>query len=126
MVVPVKQAQAFQTRLVQIIKDVCRQIGVQVRGGKVEFLRPGLRNLPQIGRLQTVIARLLKDRRQIQVGRFGRFIANCPEGEDEWLAGETEPIIVKYLNRLSDYLFILSRYTGHQMNIEEIPWKPRL
>ena len=40
--------------------------------------------------------------------------------------GEAEQIIIKYLNRLSDYLFVLSRYTGHQMNIEEIPWKARI
>lgn len=39
---------------------------------------------------------------------------------------EVEQIIIKYLNRLSDYLFVLARYTGHQMGIEEIPWKPRL
>jgi cob(I)alamin adenosyltransferase len=39
---------------------------------------------------------------------------------------EVEPIIIKYLNRLSDYLFVLSRYTGHQMEVEEISWKPRL
>lgn len=40
---------------------------------------------------------------------------------------ETSPVnvlIVKYLNRLSDYLFVLARYTGHTMNIEDIPWKP--
>lgn len=39
---------------------------------------------------------------------------------------EVEPVILKYLNRLSDYLFVLARYTGHQMGIEEIPWKPRV
>jgi cob(I)alamin adenosyltransferase len=39
---------------------------------------------------------------------------------------EVEAIIIKYLNRLSDYLFVLARYTGHQMNVEEIPWKPRV
>lgn len=39
---------------------------------------------------------------------------------------EVEEIIIKYLNRLSDYLFVLSRYTGHQMKVEEIPWKPRV
>lgn len=39
---------------------------------------------------------------------------------------EVENITIKYLNRLSDYLFVLSRYTGHQMNVEEIPWKPRV
>ena len=35
-------------------------------------------------------------------------------------------IIIIYLNRLSDYLFVLARYTGHQMGVEEIPWKPRM
>ena len=38
---------------------------------------------------------------------------------------EVEPIIIKYLNRLSDYLFVLARYTAHQLKAEEIPWKPR-
>lgn len=30
----------------------------------------------------------------------------------------------RYLNRLSDYLFVLSRYWTKQNNAEEIPWKP--
>ncbi len=37
-----------------------------------------------------------------------------------------EPLVIKYLNRLSDYLFVLSRYAGHLLHITEIPWKPRL
>jgi len=37
-----------------------------------------------------------------------------------------EAIIIKYLNRLSDYLFVLSRYTGHLLKITDIPWKPRV
>jgi len=36
-----------------------------------------------------------------------------------------EPLILKYLNRLSDYLFVLARYSGHQLGAEEIAWKPR-
>jgi cob(I)alamin adenosyltransferase len=39
---------------------------------------------------------------------------------------EVEPMIIKYINRLSDYLFVLSRYAGHQMKVKEIPWKPRV
>ena len=39
---------------------------------------------------------------------------------------EVEPVIIKYLNRLSDYLFILSRYAAHQLQAAEIPWKPRV
>jgi cob(I)alamin adenosyltransferase len=37
-----------------------------------------------------------------------------------------EPLILIYLNRLSDYLFILARYVARLMNVEEIPWKPRV
>ena len=39
---------------------------------------------------------------------------------------ETSPIIIKYLNRLSDYLFVLSRFTGYKLKVKEIPWKPRI
>jgi len=34
-------------------------------------------------------------------------------------------LTIHYLNRLSDYLFILARYTSLRMGVEEIPWKPR-
>lgn len=37
-----------------------------------------------------------------------------------------EPIVIKYLNRLSDYLFVLARYTGHLLQVEEIAWRPRV
>ncbi len=37
-----------------------------------------------------------------------------------------EPLVIKYLNRLSDYLFVLSRYIGHTLQIAEIAWRPRL
>jgi cob(I)alamin adenosyltransferase len=35
-----------------------------------------------------------------------------------------EPIIIKYLNRLSDYLFVLSRQIIADNNAEEIKWIP--
>ena len=37
-----------------------------------------------------------------------------------------DPLVIKYLNRLSDYLFVLARYTGHLMGIAEIAWRPRI
>ena len=33
---------------------------------------------------------------------------------------------IKYLNRLSDYLFILSRKLAMDLHVLEIPWKPRM
>jgi len=36
-----------------------------------------------------------------------------------------DPKIIVYLNRLSDYFFVLSRYIGHTKDIPEIPWIAR-
>ncbi len=36
---------------------------------------------------------------------------------------ELDGILVKYINRLSDYLFVLSRYLHLELNVKEIPWK---
>jgi len=36
-----------------------------------------------------------------------------------------EPLVLQYLNRASDYLFMLSRYMHFSLNINEIPWKAR-
>lgn len=39
---------------------------------------------------------------------------------------EVNPLIIKYINRLSDYLFMLARYTGMKNNTSEITWKARV
>ena len=44
----------------------------------------------------------------------------------EMEGNELEPVIIKYLNRLSDYLFVLARYASMLLKSEEIPWKPRV
>lgn len=36
------------------------------------------------------------------------------------------PIVIQYLNRLSDFLFTLARYIGHINNAPEIPWRARV
>lgn len=35
-------------------------------------------------------------------------------------------IILKYVNRLSDYLFVLGRKIGQDLHATEQPWKPRM
>jgi len=37
-----------------------------------------------------------------------------------------DPLVIKYINRLSDHLFTLARYAGHLLGIAELPWKPRV
>lgn len=38
---------------------------------------------------------------------------------------EIEPIIIRYLNRLSDYLFVLGRKLAIELGVEEVPWNAR-
>jgi cob(I)alamin adenosyltransferase len=35
-------------------------------------------------------------------------------------------IVMKYVNRLSDYIFVLSRKISQDLTVEEQPWKPRM
>jgi|ERR1035441_6459449 cob(I)alamin adenosyltransferase len=35
-------------------------------------------------------------------------------------------LVIIYLNRLSDYLFVLSRKLSNDLNAMEVPWKPRM
>ncbi len=36
-----------------------------------------------------------------------------------------DTILIRYLNRLSDYLFVLARYLGKQLGVEEVKWEAR-
>jgi cob(I)alamin adenosyltransferase len=38
---------------------------------------------------------------------------------------EQNPVIIAFLNRLSDYLFVYSRYLTLKLKAEEIPWVPK-
>jgi len=37
---------------------------------------------------------------------------------------EVSPILIRYLNRLSDYFFVLARKLAQDLNAEEVVWKP--
>jgi len=53
--------------------------------------------------------------------RAERICVSMAEGE------ETIPeLAVAYLNRLSDFLFVLARYISHKAGAEELPWRARI
>ena len=39
---------------------------------------------------------------------------------------EVEEIVIRYLNRLSDFLFMLCRAMTYELQIEEVTWNPRV
>ena len=39
---------------------------------------------------------------------------------------KVDPFVIKYLNRLSDYLFVLCRMMTQELGVQETPWKPRM
>ncbi|MDO7847047.1 cob(I)yrinic acid a,c-diamide adenosyltransferase [Hymenobacter sp. M29] len=43
-------------------------------------------------------------------------------GEESFVA----ELVVVYLNRLSDFLFVLSRAMAHELGVEEVTWQARL
>lgn len=49
---------------------------------------------------------------------------NCIRLNDR--ENNVSPLIIKYLNRLSDYFFMLARYTGFKTGVPEIIWKARM
>jgi len=51
--------------------------------------------------------------------RAERITVSLAEHED--LGG----FVVRYLNRLSDYLFTVARVVNHRAGIEDTPWRPR-
>lgn len=48
---------------------------------------------------------------------------NCIRLEEE--GEQVEELVIKYLNRLSDYLFVLSRMMAKELDAEELKWVPR-
>ncbi len=49
---------------------------------------------------------------------------SCVRMQEEQLF--VEPLVIRYLNRLSDYFFILGRYIAQLLQAPETPWKPRV
>jgi cob(I)alamin adenosyltransferase len=52
--------------------------------------------------------------------RAERLISNLSENE------EIDELVLQYLNRLSDYLFVLARKIVIDKDVKEVEWKPRM
>lgn len=132
----VKGSKELQDNLLEIQKDIF-SIGATVAGGKskVDFEK-------RVKFLESEIDRLDLDLDPIQnfILPGGTILSSyihfsrtlCRKAEREFVSylsgindeGKKEKEnILKYLNRLSDYLFTLARYINKLENIEDIIWK---
>lgn len=65
----------------------------------------------------------------VSQAHVARCVCRRAERSCVFLASNNEfvdTLVIKYLNRLSDYLFVLSRYVGLKHGVAEIPWRPRV
>lgn len=72
------------------------------------FILPGGGVLASWGHLARCVCR-----------RAERLVSQLSESD------KVDPVVLKYLNRLSDYLFVLSRFFTQLSGSKEIAWKPR-
>jgi len=62
----------------------------------------------------------------VSYAHIARTVCRRAERTTLWLSSENkvDPVCCKYLNRLSDYFFVLARKLSKDFNAEEIPWIP--
>ncbi|MCU0431560.1 MAG: cob(I)yrinic acid a,c-diamide adenosyltransferase [Cytophagaceae bacterium] len=66
--------------------------------------------------------------RDVSIAHVARTVCRRCERHVVHLLGEEKdlhPLIITYLNRLSDYLFVLSRWMAKEMGVREIFWNPK-
>ena len=64
---------------------------------------------------------------QVSICHICRTICRRAERKTTQLneAEEIDNLLIKFLNRLSDYLFVLARKLSIDLRVEEIPWLPK-
>ena len=64
----------------------------------------------------------------VSYGHVARTVCRRAERHIVLLSSEhvVDPLIIQYMNRLSDFLFVLCRKMAIELNIEEVPWKPAI
>ncbi len=57
--------------------------------------------------------------------RAERRVVTLQSGEEEPGGNDINPEVLRYLNRLSDLLFVLARYANMRAGVEDVPWTTR-
>lgn len=61
------------------------------------------------------------------MGHVARCVCRRAERRTVTLAAQTavDPRVLEFLNRLSDYFFVWSRYQNHRAKVDDVPWQAR-
>ena len=64
----------------------------------------------------------------VSFGHIARTVCRRAERRVEALNQRqpVDPLVIQYLNRLSDFLFVLSRKMAAELGAQDIPWSPSL
>ncbi|MFW5820075.1 MAG: cob(I)yrinic acid a,c-diamide adenosyltransferase [Bacteroidota bacterium] len=107
--------------------DGCEEELPQIREKDIDFLEKEIDDMEKdLPPLRSFI--LPGGNRVVSVCHITRTICRRAERITIKLAEEYEvgELVIKYLNRLSDFFFVFSRLISRDLNAEEIPWKPKL
>lgn len=103
------------------IKDL--KVKVVVKEEDVEFLEKAIDKMDR--ELPPLTSFVLPGGNQaVSFCHIARTVCRRAERRILDLSAESEvnDLVIKYINRLSDYLFVLSRKVAHDLGIEEIKW----
>lgn len=73
------------------------------------FVLPGGHTSVSFGHISRTVCR-----------RAERYVIRLHETE------QVNPLVIQYLNRLSDYLFVLCRKMASELKVKDTPWSPRM
>src|SRR5438552_12547639 len=101
--VRIKEIQSLKAVGIEIVVNIPGQIIFDCCFAQTCARRPFTSDLIQSVRFQTMIARLLKDRCQVQGQRsiFERSLPHCPEGEHKRLTCESDPLFGQVVGHVS-------------------------
>lgn len=136
----------YQTVLIEIQDRLFTVGAILATPPEKEVLKNGEKRLQNLGILETDIEFLEQeiDTMEAHLPPMTHFvlpgghttvsychIARCVCRRAERLATQlheiepTDELVLKYLNRLSDYLFVLARKLSKDLSANEVPWIPR-
>lgn len=116
LIADLKKIDSVLFKIASIVIDIDNKLHLEVREADIHFLEDRINHMEQLlpelknfitydGVIPSIKANLVKT----QVRKVERLLVST----------KVNPLLVKYINRLSDYFFILGRYLNFEANFKE-------